>query len=100
MQIDLFEENLEPRPSSLGQAHIISKHAGTLLNKTSGFMEEYDYTLNPYSGCAFGCTYYYAAFFSRSNEQKDEWGYWVDVKENAIELLKKFRKKPLTGKTV
>ncbi len=100
MQIDLFEENQESRPSSLGHAHIAWKHAGTLLNKTSGFMEEYDYTLNPYSGCAFGCTYCYAAFFSRSNEQKDEWGYWVDVKENALTLLKKLRKKPLTGKTV
>lgn len=63
-------------------------------------MKGYDYSINPYSGCAFGCTYCYAAFFARDNEQKENWGYWVNVKENALTLLKKFRKKPITGKTV
>ena len=52
-------------------------------------MDEYDFTLNPYSGCSFGCTYCYAAFFSRTKEQRDGWGYWVTVKENAIELLER-----------
>ena len=52
-------------------------------------MDAYDYTLNPYSGCSFGCTYCYAAFFSRDTEKRDTWGYWVNVKENAVELLQK-----------
>jgi DNA repair photolyase len=63
-------------------------------------MESYDFTLNPYSGCSFGCTYCYAAFFSRTEEQRNNWGYWLNVKENALQLLMKFRKKPLTGKTI
>jgi DNA repair photolyase len=70
------------------------------LNPTSGFMDTYDYSLNPYSGCAFGCTYCYAAFFARDNEQRENWGYWVNVKENALALLQKFRKKPLIDKTI
>ncbi|TDH26778.1 radical SAM protein [Segetibacter sp. 3557_3] len=99
-QIDLFSSEQDSRPSKLGHANIAYKTVGTILNITSGFMADYDYSLNPYSGCAFGCTYCYAAFFARDNEQKDTWGYWVNVKENALLLLKKFRSKPITGKTV
>lgn len=100
MQTNLFDNSGELKPEKLGHANISYKHVGTLLNKTSGFMAGYDYSLNPYSGCAFGCTYCYAAFFARDNEKKEQWGYWVNVKENALALLKKFRHKPITGKTV
>ncbi len=100
MQANLFNDNDETRPDKLGHASISYKQVGTLLNKTSGFMGGYDYSLNPYSGCAFGCTYCYAAFFARDNEKREQWGYWVNVKENALALLKKIRHKPITGKTV
>ena len=66
-------------------------------------MDVYDYTLNPYSGCSFGCTYCYAAFFSRDTEKRDNWGYWVNVKENAVELLQKRLKRTpdaLDGKLI
>jgi DNA repair photolyase len=99
-QINLFQNQEVERPDKLGHASIHYKEVGTLLNKTSGFMEGYDYSINPYSGCAFGCTYCYAAFFARDNEQKENWGYWVNVKQNALALLKKFRTKLITGKTV
>ena len=52
-------------------------------------MDRYDYTLNPFSGCFFGCAYCYAAFFSHDAEKMNTWGYWVNVKENAVELLQK-----------
>ena len=52
-------------------------------------MNAYDFTLNPYSGCSFGCTYCYAAFFSKSTEEKDNWGEWVRFKSNAVNLLSK-----------
>ena len=74
--------------------------SNSILTKASGFMGGFDYTLNPYSGCTFGCTYCYAAFFSKTKDQRESWGYWVQVKNNALELLKKKRKKPLIGTTV
>jgi DNA repair photolyase len=66
----------------------------------TGFLDAYDFSLNPYAGGAFGCTYCYAAFFSRSAEQRDTWGRWVEVKENAVELLMKRRIGSLDGKRI
>jgi DNA repair photolyase len=99
-QLNLFSESRDNKPDHIGQASIYYKNAGSILNPTGGFMDTYDYTLNPYAGCAFGCTYCYAAFFARDNEQRENWGYWVNVKENALALLQKFRKKPLINKTI
>lgn len=90
----------QPRPTRLGHATIDYQPARAILTKATGFMDAYDFTLNPYSGCAFGCTYCYAAFFSRASgsmtgaERRDTWGAWVEVKENAIKLLER-RRKPL-----
>ena len=82
---------------------ITESDARDILTRASGFMGDYDYTLNPYSGCSFGCTYCYAAFFSRSAEQRDGWGAWVTVKRNAVERLAgQLRRKPtlLDGKRI
>lgn len=89
-----------PKIDQLGKTSIQFKDASSILTKASGFMNEYDYTLNPYSGCSFGCTYCYAAFFSHSQEKKDNWGHWVEVKQNALALLHKKRKRPLIDKTI
>jgi DNA repair photolyase len=62
-------------------------------------MGDYDYTLNPYAGCAFGCTYCYAAFFAKDVERQDAWGDWVEVKENAVRLLQRMRR-PLAGASI
>jgi DNA repair photolyase len=86
--------------TQIGQTEIGYKNASSILTAARGFMEAYDYTLNPYSGCAFGCTYCYAAFFSRSFELRQNWGYWLQVKRNAVQLLEKFRKKPLQDKCI
>ena len=92
-------ESASPRPTHLGRASIDYKPAGAILTRATGFMDAYDFTLNPYSGCAFGCTYCYAAFFSRASdsmtgaERRDSWGRWVEVKENAVGLLERRRKR-------
>lgn len=84
----------------MGKTEVTYKHATSILTKAKGFMDSYDYTLNPFSGCAFGCTYCYAAFFSRSLVLRQNWGYWLHVKENALHLLSKYRKKPLLDKRI
>ena len=64
--MNLFS-HLEPeKKTSLGKSEVFYRQAASILTSGKGFMDEYDYTLNPYSGCTFGCTYCYAAFFSRS----------------------------------
>jgi DNA repair photolyase len=86
--------------STIGHSQVEYKPFSSILTKTSGFISGYDYTLNPYSGCTFGCTYCYAAFFAKTEDFRNNWGYWVQVKENALELLAKRRKKPLFAKKI
>ena len=101
--MDLFsnlQEEDNNRKTKLGQTDIEYVKSVGILTEAKGFMGTYDYTLNPYSGCSFGCNYCYAAFFARSTEEKDNWGKWLKVKENALQLLIKWRKKPLLNKTI
>ena len=97
-QLNLFGD--EEKKRTIGSTSIEYKGVSSILTKASGFMEDYDFTLNPYSGCSFGCTYCYAAFFSRNKDKMDNWGKWLTVKENALALLMKYRKKPLYDKTI
>ncbi len=55
---------------------------------TSG-IEGVDYAVNPYIGCAHGCTYCYARFMTRWYHQGERWGTFVDVKKNAVECMKR-----------
>ena len=90
----------EIRPDHIGQTIVSYAPAREILTRATGFMDAYDFTLNPYSGCSFGCTYCYAAFFSRDVEKRDSWGYWVNVKENAVELMEKRKPGSLDGKLI
>lgn len=87
-------------PSRLGSAQIEYRPVRDILTRATGFMDAYDFTLNPYAGCAFGCTYCYAAFFSRSTAERDAWGEWVRVKENGVDLLARRRRGSLNGKLI
>ena len=96
--LPLFGEKPEPEwqlpsvlPTRLRSASIEYIDSSSILTRASGFMGAYDYTLNPYSGCEFGCNYCYAAFFSRDVEKQDNWGHWVTVKQNALKKLKGMR---------
>ena len=90
----------DSKVKQIGTVNIEYKAVRDILTRATGFMDEYDYTLNPYSGCSFGCTYCYAAFFSRNKEQVDNWGNWVTVKQNAVELLNKRKPGSLNGKRI
>ena len=98
--MDLFSGYEDEKRTSIGNTEVLYKNAASILTEAKGFMDAYDYTLNPYSGCSFGCTYCYAAFFSRSEDQRKNWGFWLHVKQNALQLLTKFRKKSLLNKTI
>ncbi|KMM39547.1 SPL family radical SAM protein [Guptibacillus hwajinpoensis] len=61
----------------------------SILTKGSGFLHGYSHTLNPYAGCAFGCSYCYVRRMPIALFREEDWGEWVDIKENAVELVKK-----------
>ena len=72
--------------------------ATQILTPGAGYLRAYDYSLNPYVGCAFGCSYCYAAFFAPP-ERRRNWGDWVRVKQNATSKLARMRR-PLDGRTL
>ena len=87
--LPLFPEPERGIPAKMGAVSLTCGEASSILTKASGFMGDYDFTVNPYSGCAFACTYCYAAAFAQSREARNDWGYWVNVKQNAVALFRK-----------
>jgi len=69
--------------------HLSYKTPTRLLTPASGFLTGYSHTLNPYTGCAFACTYCYVREMPVAKFRGEPWGTWVDVKEQAAELLAK-----------
>jgi len=51
------------------------------------------YCINPYIGCWHGCRYCYADFMKKYSNHTESWGEFVDIKINAVEILKKQIKK-------
>lgn len=88
------------RPAKFGDAAVSYADAREILTRASGFMGDYDFTLNPYGGCYFGCTYCYAAFFSSTRRAREMWGHWIKVKQNAVELLARRKPGSLDGKLI
>lgn len=78
---------LEGAGASLGRTKVKAVDSRSILTAASGFMSEYKFTLNPYSGCAFGCDYCYAKFFAGAPSRRQTWGDWVVVKQNAVALV-------------
>ncbi|WP_053372392.1 SPL family radical SAM protein [Paenibacillus sp. FJAT-27812] len=68
---------------------LLYKNPKTLLNKGTGYLEGYSHSLNPYTGCSFGCSYCYVRQMPVSTFRQEEWGTWVDVKMGAAALLRK-----------
>lgn len=100
-QLELFvsEEPQVRFPIRIGHSVVDESPTKSILTRTSGFMGGYDFSLNPYSGCSYGCSYCYAAFFVRDREKQENWGKWVTVKSNALAVLRRMRT-DLTGKTI
>lgn len=91
-QPTLFEEEA---PRAFGNVEVRQVAARSILTPANGQLAAYDFSLNPYVGCGFGCSYCYAVFFVPDESRAASWGQWVDVKANALELLR--RAKGLAG---
>ncbi|MBU3964812.1 radical SAM protein [Patescibacteria group bacterium] len=50
-------------------------------------LPEGDFVINPYIGCQHGCKYCYARFMKRFTGHTEPWGFFVDVKINASDLI-------------
>lgn len=68
---------------------LLDKFPKSLLNKGTGFLEGYSHSLNPYTGCSFGCSYCYVRGMPVSLFRSENWGSWVDLKRGAAGLLRK-----------
>jgi DNA repair photolyase len=86
-------------PITIGHAQVSDSPSRSILTKASGFMSSYDYTLNPYAGCSYGCSYCYAAFFARDVAKQNTWGQWVEAKTSALDIIRRMRT-DLRGRTV
>ena len=100
-QISLFDSPSEPSPLpvTIGRTMIEESASRSALTRATGFMSDYDYTFNPYSGCSYGCTYCYAAFFAPDDKTQSEWGDWVKAKTAATDAIGRMRT-DLRDKTV
>jgi DNA repair photolyase len=74
--------------------------AKTILTpqKYGSLSKYFDYSLNPYAGCQFRCSYCYVPKFPNARHDPADWGGWVEVKVNAPELLQKERMKVFGSK--
>ncbi|QJD83070.1 SPL family radical SAM protein [Cohnella herbarum] len=80
------------------KAEYLYKQPKTLLNKGTGFLSGYSHSLNPYTGCSFGCSYCYVRQMPVSTFRGLEWGSWVDIKQGAAEIFRKeLRKAKVKG---
>jgi len=59
--------------------------------KAGSLAGAYDFSLNPYAGCAFACSYCYVPKFPSARHQPEQKGGWVEAKLNAPQLIKKER---------
>jgi DNA repair photolyase len=61
-------------------------------------LEEFSYSINPYTGCGHGCVYCYARFMGKYSHQGGPWGSFVDVKTNSPEIVRKDLSKNSPGR--
>jgi DNA repair photolyase len=57
-----------------------------ILSEAKGYLDiGFTHSLNPYSGCAFSCSYCYVREMPIQKFKEVAWGEWVDIKTNAAE---------------
>jgi len=66
---------------------IIEQEVSTILRPTN--INLAPFVINPYQGCELGCCFCYAQFSKVAKKQVDDWGDYVKVKINALDVLAK-----------
>jgi DNA repair photolyase len=76
--------------------------ASGALTKTGGFLAGFTHTLQPYTGCAFGCTYCYVQGLSvhRFHQPPLAWGDYVHARAGIAERLRSELKRHAVRKTL
>jgi DNA repair photolyase len=76
-----------------GMRAYIEQNAMRALTPTGGFLRGFAYSMNPYTGCAFGdgggCPYCYVRALPVAHTRPAAWGKWVIAKTNLPELLER-----------
>lgn len=75
---------------------VIETQSQALLSRQSSnsFVREFDYTINPYGGCAFACHYCYVPSILHGRaEAMGGWGSYVEVRPKAPSVLARQRGK-------
>ena len=83
--MNLFAPTLPEIPSKFGNVEVRQNQRSRGLHAGVGSLAGYDYVLNAYRGCAFGCSYCYAAFFVPDLDQRGTWGNWIEVKTGVLD---------------
>lgn len=71
-----------------------------LLTPTGGYLRGYDYTLNPFIGCAYGCRYCYVQALPVARLRQARWGTYAEPKAiHPDDLLRELRRAKRRGGT-
>lgn len=89
----------QPQPSTMPNVYPVESKSVLVRQKATGFLNQFDFSLNPYSGCAFQCGGCYVPDlqFGRP-ERLGGWGNYVEVRRRAAEVVRKAATR-LTGST-
>jgi DNA repair photolyase len=83
--MNLFAPALPQIPDHFGRATVRANPKSKAIHEGNGALASFDYVLNAYRGCSFGCSYCYAAFFVSDFKQRADWGNWVEVKTGVLD---------------